>query len=122
MARFIKFPLTAASGATGSDLLINIEDISHTVTNSTTTTDVFLKNSQNATKKWRITHTAPLVANAILSAISDALVANPGGYVSTVGGPIVTAQVPARQGVSSGRTLVTTEQVNVSYASAAFTA
>jgi|TARA_A100001011_G_scaffold143821_1_gene151977 hypothetical protein len=127
MARFIKFPLTAASGATGSDLLINIDDIAYTTSPSTTTTAIFLKNSQNTTRKWVVTHLAPVVANAVLTAISKAIAANPGGYVSTVGSPVSTAQVPASQGGGSdgkgqqGRTVVTTAQANVTYTSAAFT-
>ena len=128
MARFIKFPLTAATGATGSDLLINIDDIAYTTSPSTTSTAIFLKNSQNTTRKWLVTHSQPLVANAVLTAISKAIAANPGGYVSTVGSPVSTAQVPAAQGPGGsdgkgpgGRTVITTAQENVTYTSAAFT-
>ena len=121
MAKYIKFPLTAASGATGSDLLINIDDIAYTTSPSTTTTAIFLKNSQNTTRKWVVTHLAPLVANDVLTAISKAITANPGGIVSTVGSPVSVAQVPAAQSGQQGKILVTTSQVDVTYTSAAFT-
>ena len=121
MAKYIKFPLTAASGATGSDLLINIDDIAYTTSPSTTTTAIFLKNSQNTTRKWVVTHLAPLVANGVLTAISKAITANPGGVVSTVGSPVSVAQVPAAQSGQQGKILVTTSQVDVTYTSATFT-
>ena len=121
MAKYIKFPLTDASGATGSDLLINIDDIAYTTSPSTTTTAIFLKNSQNTTRKWVVTHLAPLVANGVLTAISKAITANPGGMVSTVGSPVSVAQVPAAQSGQQGKILVTTSQVDVTYTSAAFT-
>ena len=122
MAKFIKFDLTAPGGATGDELLIPVDAVTHIATASTTTTDVFLNFNNASTTKWRITHVAPAVANDVLNAIQDALKANPGGVVSTVGGPIATAQVPARQGGSQGRIAITTKQVNVTYTSAAFTA
>jgi len=121
MAKYIKFPLTAASGATGSDLLINIDDIAYTTSPTTTSTAIFLKNSQNTTRKWVITHLAPSVANAVLTAISKAITANPGGIVSTVGSPVSVPQVPLAQSGQQGKILVTTAQVDVTYTSAAFT-
>ena len=128
MAKFIKLDLTAPGAATGNELLIPLDGIVRVATGSTTTTDIFLNTANAATTKWRITHTAPLVANAVLDAIQDAMKANPGGVVSTVVGPVNTAQVPAA-GVGGadgkgpgGRTVVTTAQVNVTFTSAAFTA
>ena len=97
MAKYIKFKLTNPGGATGNELLIPADAVTHVATVSTTVTDVFLNFNNAATTKWRITHTQPLVANAILEAVQDALKANPGGIVSTVVGPIQTAQVPAAQ-------------------------
>jgi hypothetical protein len=121
MAKYIKFPLTDASGATGSDLLINIDDIAYTTSPSVTTTAIFLKNSQNTTRKWVVTHLQPLVANSVLTSISKAITANPGGMVSTVGSPVSVAQVPAAQSGQQGKILVTTSQVDVTYTSASFT-
>ena len=129
MAKFIKLDLTAPGAATGNELLIPLDGIVRVATNSTTTTDIFLNTANAATTKWRITHTAPLVANAVLDAIQDAMKANPGGVVSTVVGPVNTAQVPAAQGAGgsdgrgpNGKLLIAQAQVNVTFTSAAFTA
>ena len=121
MAKYIKFDLTAPGGATGDQLLINIDDITRTASPSTTTTDIFFDNIVTATKKWTVTHLAPLVANDVLNAIQAAITANPGGVVSTVGSPVSVAQVPLAQ-TGSGRQVITTAQVNATYTSAAFTA
>ncbi len=121
MAKYIKFNLTAPGGTTGSELLINIDQITRIATASTTTTDIFFDNIVTATKKWTVTHLAPLVANDVLNAIQAAITANPGGVVSTVGAPISVAQVPLAQ-TGSGRQVITTAQVNATYTSAAFTA
>jgi hypothetical protein len=121
MAKYIKFNLTAPGATTGSELLINIDQITRIATASTTTTDIFFDNNVTATKKWRVTHLVPLVANDVLNAIQAAMTANPGGVVSTVGSPVSVAQIPLGQ-TGSGRQVITTAQVNASYTSAAFTA
>ena len=121
MAKYIKFNLTAPGGTTGSELLINIDQITRIATASTTTTDIFFDNIVTATKKWTVTHLAPLVANDVLNAIQAAITANPGGVVSTVGSPVSVAQIPLGQ-TGSGRQVITTAQVNATYTSAAFTA
>ena len=121
MAKYIKFNLTAPGGTTGSELLINIDQITRIATASTTTTDIFFDNNVTATKKWRVTHLVPVVANDVLNAIQAAMTANPGGVVSTVGSPVSVAQIPLGQ-TGSGRQVITTAQVNASYTSAAFTA
>ena len=121
MAKYIKFNLTTPGGTTGSELLINIDQITRIATASTTTTDIFFDNVVTATKKWRVTHLVPLVANDVLNAIQSAMTANPGGVVSTVGSPVSVAQVPLAQSGAQGRQPITTAQVDVSYTSAAFT-
>jgi len=128
MAQYIKFNLSTP-GAGGSELLIEVADVLRIASPSTTTTDVFLKNPLNATRKWTITHTAPLVANSILDAINAALTANPGGIVSTVGSPVFQAQSPLAQGANvagtganQGTLVITAPQISVVYASAAYTA
>jgi len=121
MAKYIKFNLTTPGGTTGSELLINIDQITRIATVSTTTTDIFFDNVVTATKKWRVTHLVPLVANDVLNAIQSAMTANPGGVVSTVGSPVSVAQVPLAQSGAQGRQPITTAQVDVSYTSAAFT-
>ena len=122
MAKYIKFNLSAPGANTGSELLININQITRIATASPTTTDIFFDNIVTATKKWRVTHLAPLVANDVLNAIQAAMTANPGGVVSTVGSPVSVAQVPLAQSGAQGRQPITTAQVNVTYTSAAFTA
>ena len=122
MAKYIKFNLTTPGGATGSELLINIDQITRIATASTTTTDIFFDNIVTATKKWTVTHLVPLVANDVLNAIQSAMTANPGGVVSTVGSPVSVPQVPLAQSGAQGRQPITTAQVDVSYTSAAFTA
>ena len=84
MAKYIKFNLTAPGATTGSELLINIDQITRIATASTTTTDIFFDNNVTATKKWRVTHLVPLVANDVLNAIQAAMTANPGGVSSQV--------------------------------------
>ena len=120
MAKYIKFDLTAPGGATGDQLLINIDQITRIATTSTTTTDIFFDNVLTATKKWTVTHILPLAANDVLNAINSAITANPGGVVSTVGGPVSVAQVPLAQSGAQGRQPITTPQVNVTYTSAVF--
>ena len=129
MAKYIKFNLSTPGATTGSELLINIDQITRIATASPTTTDIFFDNIVTATKKWTVTHLAPLVANDVLNAIQSAMTSNPGGVVSTVGSPVNTAQIPLAQGANAantggnvGRIAVTTPQISVSYTSAAFTA
>jgi len=124
MAKYIKFNLTAPVAAqTGSELLIEVSDVLRYITVNATSTDVFLKNPLNATRKWTITHANTGIApSGVLDAIASALTANPGGVVSTVGSPVSVAQVPLAQGGAQGRQAITTAQVNVTYTSAVYTA
>ena len=121
MAKFIKLDLTNPGSTTGNELLIPLDSIVRVATASTTTTDIFLNTANAASTRWTITHTAPLVANAVLDAIQDAMKANPGGVVSTVVGPVNTAQAPLAQSGQQGKILITQPQVNVTFTSAAFT-
>jgi hypothetical protein len=123
MAKYIKFDLTAPGGATGDQLLINIDDITRTASPTALTTDIFFDDVVANQTKWTITHLQPLVANDVLNAINSAITANPGGVVSTVGGPVSVAQVPQQPSISGaqGRQPITVAQVNVTYTSAAYT-
>ncbi len=96
MAKYIKFNLAAPGGATGSELLINIDQITSIATASTTTTDIFFDNIVTATKKWTVTHLAPLVANDVLNAIQAAMTANPGGVVATAQLGVDQAAIPVQ--------------------------
>ena len=100
MAKFLKFALTGAQ----EELLIPVSEIVEVFAEDTETTDIFLA---NGTKKFTITHLAPLVANAVTLSIYAAMKANPGGVVSTVGSPIKTAQAPKAQSGKQGRIVIT---------------
>ena len=114
MAKFLKFALTGAQ----EEVLIPVSEIANVETVTTLTTKIDLA---NGLKKYTITHLAPLVANAIVLSIYDAIKANPGGVVSTVGIPLLTAQVPEAQSGQQGRTLVTAPATFATFTSSAYT-
>ena len=126
MAKYIKFDLTANNPS--PELLIPLDAITYCARVSNTVTDVFLDINNAASTKWRITHTSIASTTAVVSAIQDAQKANPGGVVSTVVGPVSTAQVPASGGGGAdgkgqnGRTVITTPAEYVTFTSAVFTA
>jgi len=113
MAKFIKFPLTGAQ----EEVLIPVSEIANVETVTTATTKIDLA---NGTKKYTITHLVPLVPNAIVLAIYDAIKANPGGVVSTVGAPVLTAQVPLAQSGAQGRQPITVKQAQATYTSSVY--
>ena len=87
--------------------------------NPTTTTTIITDGVAGATT-FTFTHTAALVGGqTVLEAFNAALVANPGGLVSTLGKPIATQQVPAPQSGQVGRMVVASAPVFVQYASVA---
>jgi len=116
MAQFIKFNCTAA--AAQPVVLIPVDQIASVVTNvAGTITTIRLKIT--ATSAFVITHTvAPVFAsvadNTVAGAIYKAMVANPGGIVSTVGSPFLTQQNPLPQ-TGSGRQLVAAPATFVTY-------
>ena len=120
MAKYIKFDLTA--NVPSPELLIPLAAITYCARVSDTVTDVFLDINNAATTKWRITHTTIASLTAVTEAIQSAQKANPGGVVSTVVPPLVTAQVPAAQSGAQGRILITGEPVYLSFTSAVFSA
>ena len=63
-----------------------------------------------------------MVANALLDSIQAAMTANPGGVVSTVVPSVSQAQAPLAQSGQQGRIVITAPQIQVVFASAAFTA
>ena len=115
MAKFLKFALTGAQ----EEVLIPVSEIANVETVSTTVTKIDLA---NGLKKYTITHLIPLVANAIVLSIYDAIKANPGGFVSTVGIPILSAQVPQQPSISgaTGRTVVTAPAVFATFTSSVY--
>jgi hypothetical protein len=121
MARFIKFNCTAA--ATQPEVLIAIDQIAAVTTNGAGTATTIQLNT-SGTANWIITHTIALAGvseNSVVEAIYRAMQSNPGGYVSTVGSPVLTAQAPAAQSGAQGRTVVTAPATFVTYVQNAWT-
>ena len=114
MAQFLKFALTGAQ----EELLIPVSEIANVETVSTTTTKIDLA---NGLKQYTITHLIPLVANAVVLSIYDAMKANPGGVVSTVVPALKTAQAPAAQSGQQGRIVITAPATYATFTSSTFT-
>ena len=118
MAKFLKI---VSSDAVDPEVMIGIDQITH-----------IKRDAANPNSEIEIVYTGGSctvtftggagVAVDVLKAFNSALVANPGGIVSTVGRPIATAQVPQQPSISGaqGRTVVTTAAVFVEYSGVAF--
>ena len=123
MAKFLKIE---SSDATNPEVFIGIDEITHIKRDATnpdteieivytggTCTVTFTGNSANAETPVNV-----------LKAFNAALAANPGGVVSTVGKPLVTAQVvqdPAGAGTAiDGIMYITTPAVYVTYTDVTF--
>ena len=59
-------------------------------------------------------------AGAYAKVITDAIIANPGGVVSTVGYPLTTAQVPAAQTGLQGRQPITVQAAHTPFATCVY--
>lgn len=118
MAKFLK---VVSTDTTNPEVLIGIDEVTH-----------IKRDAANPNSEIEIVYTGgtctvtftggAAVAIDVLKAFNAALVANPGGIVSTVGKPIATAQVPQQPSISGaqGRTAVTTAAVFVAYTGVAF--
>ena len=113
MAKFLKVPLTGVANTpyqlVGIDSVVTI--IAGDPSGADPTTKVTIETGKPAGAAT-ITFTADAAAATagdLLKAFNDALVANPGGIVSTVTGPVTVAQVLDS---TDGRQLITTKQVN----------
>lgn len=74
-----------------------------------------------ATAKYTVTVVTPAGgASALIESFNKAIVANPGGVVSTVVPPLTTAQTPAAQSGQSGKILITQQAVYTKFASCVF--
>ena len=113
MAKFLKFALTGAQ----EEVLIPVSEIANVETVSTTTTKIDLA---NGLKQYTITHLIPLVANAVVLSIYDAMKANPGGVVSTVVPALKTAQAPAAQSGQQGRIVITAPATYATFTSSVY--
>jgi|TARA_R110002049_G_scaffold214814_1_gene386301 hypothetical protein len=126
MAKFIKFNInTSILGGDASPItLIPIEHIVG-VTEAAAGPEWNTVITLNSGNTWTIVSDQPLAVSSggsgtITEAVYDAITANPGGIVSTVGSPILLAQVPAAQSGEQGRVVITQKQTQVQYISATF--
>ena len=133
MAQFLKVPFTSAAGVLG-ETLIPVNKIGGITATSAGAgaaglTTIVVSTDSSATSLYTIVLPAPIVAPATaatriadaLAVFSAALVANPGGIVSTVVPPLTTAQNPLPQ-TGSGRQPIVSQAVRNRFRSAVFTA
>jgi|TARA_R100001460_G_scaffold108126_1_gene158372 hypothetical protein len=120
MAQFLKVETLAAGEA---EVLIPIDKIGGMLATSdgTDTTLVISLTSPGATAKYTVVVADPAGGlDAMYEAFNKAIVANPGGVVSTVVPPLTTAQAPAAQSGESGSIKITQPAVYTQFASCTF--
>ena len=120
MAKFLKVETLAAGEA---EVLIPIDNIAGMLatSNGTNTTLVISLKSPGATAKYTVVVADPAGGlDSMYEAFNKAIVANPGGVVSTVVPPLTTAQVPAAQSGQQGSIKITTQAVYTKFASCTF--
>ncbi len=120
MAKFLKVETVAAGK---SAVLIPIDGIvSASVGNSAGTTTLTILMNDPGAGEYAITVADPAGGDgALLDAYNSALVANPGGVVSTLVPPLTTAQVPAAQSGQSGSIKITQPAIYTPFADCVFT-
>ena len=113
MAKFLKVPLTGVANTpyqlVGIDSVVTIEPGDAEGANLTTAVTIKTGKPAGAATITFTADAAAVTAGDLLKAFNDALVANPGGIVSTVTGPVTVAQVLDS---TDGRQLIDTAQVN----------
>ena len=115
MAKFLKI---VSSDATNPEVLIGIDQITH-IKRDVTNPDSEIEIVYGAAT-CTITFTGGAgVAVDVLKAFNSALTANPGGIVSTVGSPLVSAQTFVG-GAIDGRMLIDNAAVYVTYTDVVF--
>ena len=133
MANYLKVNAGPVAGD-GIETLISIGKIAgiSSVTNAANVTTVVIKTDSTATSLYTIT--VPGVTGAAsqnttsatrekdaTDAINAALVANPGGVVSTLGAVPALLQVPAAQSGQSGKILITQAATFAQYTTCTYT-
>ena len=121
MAKFIKVPLTGVTGQ--PEILVDSSSIVSVIAGDVagpgnvpaTKTRILTNSGITGFQTLELTHTAALAPATIVGVINDAIKANPGGIISTVGSPVNTAQVLDSV---DGRQLITTQAVQVTYTAA----
>ena len=113
MAKFLKVSLSGVANTpyqlVGIDSVVTIEPGDAAGANLTTAVTIQTGRAAGAATITFTANAAAATAGDLLKAFNDALVANPGGIVSTVTGPVTVAQVLDS---TDGRQLITTAQVN----------
>ena len=113
MAKFLKVSLSGVANTpyqlVGIDSVVTIEPGDALGANLTTAVTIQTGKPAGAATITFTADAAAVTAGDLLKAFNDALVANPGGIVSTVTGPVTVAQVLDS---TDGRQLITTAQVN----------
>ena len=118
MAKFLKI---VSSDANDPETMIGIDQVTHVAAgdaagaNLTTSVTVFYSGGS-----CTVAYAAEANVGDVLKAFNAALVANPGGLVSTVGRPILTQQAPLAQSGQQGRIVITAQPTFVAYTGVAF--
>jgi|TARA_B100001094_G_scaffold307785_1_gene339790 hypothetical protein len=116
MAQFLKVEAVSQPQS-----LIPIDQISGITCTSDGTDSTLVITLQNVTEVWTIIVADPDGGvNAMIETFNKAIVANPGGVVSTVVPPLTTAQAPAAQSGQQGRIAITQQAVYTQFASCVF--
>tara|TARA_R110000751_G_scaffold36703_2_gene89490 strand:+ start:295 stop:654 length:360 start_codon:yes stop_codon:yes gene_type:complete len=118
MAKFLKI---VSSDANDPETMIGIDQVTHVAAgdaagaNLTTSVTVFYSGGS-----CTVAYAAEANVGDVLKAFNAALVANPGGLVSTVSRPILTQQAPLAQSGQQGRILITAQPTFVAYTGVTF--
>ena len=116
MAQFLKVEAVSQPQS-----LIPIDQISGITCTSNGTVSTLVITLQNVTETWTVIVADPAGGvDAMIEAFNKAIVANPGGVVSTVVPPLTTAQAPAAQSGQQGSILITQPAVYTKFASCVF--
>jgi len=118
MAQFLK-----VEAVTQPQTLIPIDGIAG-IAGAVSGSDVVLTINMKApggTAKYTVTVATPAGGiNAMVESFNKAIVANPGGVVSTVVPPLTTAQAPAAQSGQKGRIVITQPAIYTKFATCVF--
>ena len=119
MAKFLKI---VSSDATDPEVMIGIDQVTHVAAGIANGTAPTLNVTVFYSGGSCTVNFAGGEANVgdVLKAFNAALVANPGGLVSTVGRPILTQQAPLAQSGQQGRIVITAQPTFVAYTGVAF--
>ena len=118
MAKFIKVEAVSQPQS-----LIPIAEIAGIAATSAAGDTTLVITLANGTSTWTVVVADPVGGvDAKIESFNKAIVANPGGMVSTVVPPLTTEQVPAPQAGEQGRIVITQPAVYTKFASCVFSA